>query len=202
MLRGNYHFNSKLQNSYNKYGEDSFKAEVLTETTNLLEVEQDYLDRYECALNLMLEAKRSVITKETAEKISKTLTGRKGIGQTVYVYNRITGSFIREFESKKECVKELGVSWEYINASIAGKNVTKYPYIILDKRQERILPRLSKSEKKRTSSKVYFVGGKCFKSISEAAKAFNINDRTLRRWLRHNNKKLQLLYGKQSSSVS
>lgn len=46
-LRGNYHYNQKLQNAWNKYGENSFEFQILEEVVDVKElypVEQRYLD--------------------------------------------------------------------------------------------------------------------------------------------------------------
>lgn len=57
-LRTNCHINKKLQNSYNKYGEDAFKYEIfeICPVEYLLEREQERLDTGAFSLNICLIA--------------------------------------------------------------------------------------------------------------------------------------------------
>ena len=86
-LRGNYHNNPHLQNSYNLYGEESFEFIVLEELDvdrdKLLEREQEWLDCFNWEYNLnpiaiippnMAGRRRP---EETRQKIRETLTGKK-----------------------------------------------------------------------------------------------------------------------------
>ena len=100
-LRNNKHINKHLQSSWNKYGENNFKFEVIDiiENSNLLiRKEQAYMNILKPNYNIckiagsILGIKRSeetkkkmseslkgrIISKETRDKISKTLKGRKG----------------------------------------------------------------------------------------------------------------------------
>lgn len=105
-LRDNIHYNKKLQNAFNKYGEQNFTFEILEECEKekLIEREQYYFDTLKPEYNICqiagntLGVKRSDETKlllsqinkgkpnlknrkpksdEVKEKISKTLKGRK-----------------------------------------------------------------------------------------------------------------------------
>lgn len=71
-LRGNYHPNSHLQNAWNKYGEGSFHFFILCKCSEelLLEREQEYIDKLNPEYNIMLEAKRTVVTDIIREHIS------------------------------------------------------------------------------------------------------------------------------------
>lgn len=84
LRKGNHHSN-KLQNSFNKYGEDSFDFIILEEVSDvnlLIEREQFWLDKIKPEYNMTLVAglnshlglKRS---DETKKKISDALKGRK-----------------------------------------------------------------------------------------------------------------------------
>lgn len=84
-LRANTHHNQKLQRAYNKYWEHNFKFEVIEycAINELINREQIWIDKTNCCklgYNICfvgrnnLETKRS---KETCEKISKSLKGRK-----------------------------------------------------------------------------------------------------------------------------
>ncbi len=74
------HFNNYLQNSWNKYGEESFKFVILEETGNKLEREQFYIDQYDPEYNILEDVKANPMqgrrhTEEAKEKISEMLSG-------------------------------------------------------------------------------------------------------------------------------
>jgi len=82
-LRENCHFNSHLQNAYNKYGEENFKFRILfyCKPFELTKYEQIFVDYYapELLYNIRLECVDSnqgiIPSKETKEKISNALSG-------------------------------------------------------------------------------------------------------------------------------
>lgn len=81
-LRYNKHYNKKLQNSWNKYGEDSFKFEIIeiSDEINILKREQYYIDILNPNYNICPIAYSTLgrkATKETKIKMSKAQTGRK-----------------------------------------------------------------------------------------------------------------------------
>lgn len=101
LLRGNRHSSSYLQNSYNKYGEDSLKFEVLVKLIEfneeiLRDLEWYYIEKYQPAFNTMtpLSCDR---TQDWKDKISKTtkelytkkgyVNPRKGVGRRYNVYD-------------------------------------------------------------------------------------------------------------------
>lgn len=83
-LRGNYHRNCYLQNTYNKYGKEIFKFEVLEfikTIEELLPKEQYYIELYNVCnkdkgYNLIVDATRNILSEESKKKISKSLKGR------------------------------------------------------------------------------------------------------------------------------
>lgn len=76
-LKGNYHINDHLQNSWNKYGKENFKFSIIERclTRNLDDREIYWIDYYKEKTELYnFEGgghKRKIITKETREKLSK-----------------------------------------------------------------------------------------------------------------------------------
>lgn len=83
-LKNNKHHSVKLQNSYNKYGKDSFIFNIIEEVLDvkiLIEAEQKWIDEVKPEYNMTLIAglnshlgmKRS---DETKRKISESLTGK------------------------------------------------------------------------------------------------------------------------------
>lgn len=86
-LRGNYHNNPYLQNSYNYYGEDAFEVivieEIETDRDGLLAREQEWLDcfKWEYNLNPVAILPPSTAgrkhTEETRQKIRGALNGKR-----------------------------------------------------------------------------------------------------------------------------
>lgn len=86
-LKNNKHGNWKLQNAWNKYGEDNFKFKIIEkcELDERIEREQHYMDMYksyndENGYNIDPNAISSIgikRSKETREKISKAQKGKK-----------------------------------------------------------------------------------------------------------------------------
>lgn len=82
-LRRNTHKNRKLQNSFNKYGEDNFEFKLLEEVTDKNELiirEQFFIDKLKPKLNINLIANSSLGVKrseETKEKIRQANLGLK-----------------------------------------------------------------------------------------------------------------------------
>lgn len=85
LLRKGNHHSIKLQNSFNKYGEEKFIIkiiEIVDDVNELIKREQYWIDKVKPALNMTLIAglnshlglKRS---QETKDKIRKALTGKK-----------------------------------------------------------------------------------------------------------------------------
>jgi len=88
-LRKNIHHSIHLQRAWNKYGEDQFKFEIIELTepikSKLIEREQYWIDYYRSAnmqfgynINPKADSRLgSVSSKETREKISKSMLGKK-----------------------------------------------------------------------------------------------------------------------------
>lgn len=83
-LEKNKHYNSHLQNAWNKYGSNEFEFSVLEEVENedvLVDREQDYLDSQKPEYNIALDAKAPTrgrkMSKERNKKISESLQGKQ-----------------------------------------------------------------------------------------------------------------------------
>jgi group I intron endonuclease len=85
MLRGNYHANSKLQRAWNKYGENSFKFQVLEycSVEQLDEREQHYLDIYiprgvcyNLSKDAILNTRGQKLSPEHRKKLSEKQSNR------------------------------------------------------------------------------------------------------------------------------
>lgn len=96
-LTNNIHGSSHLQNAFNKYGEECFIVEIITEyekgTITLKElhrVEQKYLDETKCydrevgfnTCNIAGSPSQTILSEEHRKKISKSMTGHKHSDET------------------------------------------------------------------------------------------------------------------------
>ena len=90
-LRGGYHPNSYLQSAWNKYGEENFHFLILCRCPeeSLLETEQNYIDSLKPEYNIMLEAKRTIVTDVIREHISEGV--RRAINEGRMPLNPMVG---------------------------------------------------------------------------------------------------------------
>lgn len=147
LLRGNRHSSTYLQNSYNKYGEDSLQFEVLVKLIEfnekvLRDLEWYYIEKYQPAFNTItpLSCDR---TQNWKDKISKTtkelytkkgyINPRKGIGKRYNVYD-LQFNIIEGNITMPEVATLTGkVSYHSLNNSIRkhrGVALTTNGYII------------------------------------------------------------------------
>ena len=124
------HHSIKLQNSFNKYGKDKFKFEILerlTTSENLISVEQKYLDSLKPHLNMVLIAglnshigmKRSQETKnkmrnsqlgkthtqETKEKLRQINLGKRQSENTINKKRRAQFKTIQQIKLNGEIIE-------------------------------------------------------------------------------------------------
>lgn len=120
LLKGN-HFNIKLQNAWNKYGEDNFHFDIISfcKVEELESLEQHFIDSLKPYYNIRLEVsgtQRGVKwRKESREKLSKTRT--KG---PIYEYS-LEGLFIKEWSNTLEVVKALKYTPSMVRDNLNGK---------------------------------------------------------------------------------
>lgn len=163
-LRKNIHENKKLQNSWNKHGEDCFQYFILEfcSEEQLLEREQFYIDTLKPWYNLVLEVERLKFTEETKRKMSKSrIEGfKKGTvktyqDKTIHQYN-LNGQYIQSFKSIKEASKRTGVTRSCINRFLGGlyKKGGNFLWSLI---KEDALPPYKKAKKKPTYTKPVIV---------------------------------------------
>lgn len=128
-LRKNMHENQKLQNSWNKHGEESFQYFILEfcSIENLIQREQFYIDTIKPWYNITLEVERLEMSEETKIKMSKSRkegfkngTVKLYQEKPIYQYS-LEGHFIQGFKSIKEAVEITGVTRSSINRFLEGK---------------------------------------------------------------------------------
>ena len=127
-LRKNMHENKKLQNSWNKHGEDCFQYFILEFCPEelLLKREQFYINTLKPWYNLVLEVERLKFTEETKKKMSKSrIEGFKR--GTVKLYQEkpihqysLEGQYIQSFKSIKEASEKTNIARSSINRFLEG----------------------------------------------------------------------------------
>lgn len=114
-LRDNTHVSKPMQNSWNKYGEDSFLFEVMEECEKsvLLQREQYYLDNLKPQFNYLKVAGSNlgyVPTEETREKLRKHFKGispsNKGVPRSEETKQRLKDAWKRKKENGYKATDE------------------------------------------------------------------------------------------------
>ena len=128
-LRKNVHENCKLQNSWNKHGEDSFQYYVLEfcSEEQLIQREQFYIDTIKPWYNITLEVQRLKMSNESRVKMSKSRKEGFEKGTVVLYQERpihqysLNGQYIQSFKSIKEAAEKTQVTRSSINRFLEGK---------------------------------------------------------------------------------
>lgn len=147
LLRGNRHTSTYLQNSYNKYGEDSLKFEVLIKLIEfnenvLRDLEWYYIEKYQPAFNTItpLFCDR---TQEWKDKIAQStkklytekgyINPRKGVGKKYNIYDTSFNLIKEDITMPEVATFTNKVSYHSLNNSIRkhkGVALTTNGYII------------------------------------------------------------------------
>lgn len=147
LLRGNRHSSTYLQNSYNKYGENTIKFEVLLQLVEfneeiLRDLEWYYIDKYQPSFNTITPIVCDR-TNEWKEKISLStkklytekgyINPRRGVGRKYNIYD-ISFNMLKEDITMPEVASFTGkVSYHSLNNSIRkhrGVALTTNGYIV------------------------------------------------------------------------
>lgn len=152
LLKRNQHHSRKLQNAWNKYGEESFSFDIV-KTTEIkyskeqLKIEQEYLDKliphitgYNMSSNSQTPGFDIVWTekmkKEMGEKVSRKHKGktpknlesiREKQRRPILEYEN--GLFVKEYDSCKQAGEILNIDYKLINNIVRKKvkKCVKYP---------------------------------------------------------------------------
>ena len=165
-LRNNKHHSSYMQNSFNKYGEQSFKFDIIESVKDLgdlLEREQFWLDKTkaydrEYGFNVLRYAGSSRGVKHSEEVVAKMSETR---GTEVSNYD-LDGNFIDSYRSMNYAQKETGVSKMTISKCVKGINLYTHSGIWLDKNED-IEERLNKIKKVKKTVIQYDLDGNFIK---------------------------------------
>ena len=165
-LRHGNHPNAHLQNSWNKYGEDSFNYTILEKCTpkERFEREQYYVNTLKPEYNICVEVVQNPPkTQTTREKHSATrkrliaegiipLTNNK----PVYVYYK-DGSFVGTWESIRKAAKELGIHYSSACRVIQGKDFQIKGYKFFTEKQYNMQPFEKPSNKGRVGRRSSYI---------------------------------------------
>lgn len=109
-LKGNFHINKHLQSSYNKYGEENFKFEIIREVSNniLRRAEQFYINKYQ-SINPKYGYNKATVISNTWDDIEKPIILKDKIyfgcynkqGKLLKVFKTIDD--VKSFLNVKKC---------------------------------------------------------------------------------------------------
>jgi len=183
-LRDNKHSNKHLQNSYNKYGKNNFKFEIIEYIDNenkLLEREQYWIDKLNvCDKNFGYNISKiagsnlgNKHSEETKQRISKTQCGR------LFLIFKIDGTYIGESYNLSETARKYDLDVRNIHCllkeNIPRNYVKEYIFIYKDKFTEEKLQQKMKVANK--SFNMYKLDGTFidnFKKQHECARIYNL----------------------------
>jgi hypothetical protein len=133
-LKGNLHINKHLQSSYNKYGENNFKFELIREVSNniLRRAEQFYINKYQ-SINPKYGYNKATVVSNTWDDIEKPIILKDKIyfgcynkqGKLVKVFKTIDE--VKTFLNVKKCTRV----YESCNSNLT-KTAYNYYWIRLD----------------------------------------------------------------------
>ncbi len=145
LLKSNKHHSAKLQNAFNKYGEENFKFEILVRcpVEYLLKVEQWFFDTHHPEYNICKTAKGNYGMKinisnfhrkgnpgtrseDSKKRMSKAASNR---AFEVYQINLDDYTIIAKFESMAETSRQLNIPIAQIRACCKGRNICARGYI-------------------------------------------------------------------------
>lgn len=132
------HHSIVLQRAFNKYGQDSFKFQILecVQAAKLIEVEQQYLDVFKPKYNISPTAKNCLGVKHSKESSalkSKNHTSKGKFGKDntsskeIYQYD-LDGNFVKTWYGSPEIERALGYNQENIRGCCYGDR-TSYGFI-------------------------------------------------------------------------
>ena len=147
-LRKGIHENKKLQNSWNKHGEDNFQYYILEycQESNLISKEQYYINHIKPGDNIVQEVERLSFPEESRTKMS--ISRKIGIAsgsiklyqeKPIYQYS-LDGFYLREYKSIKEASSISGVARSSINRFLEGKYKKGGNFLWSLTKEDRLLP--------------------------------------------------------------
>lgn len=123
-LSSNTHHSSKLQNSWNKYGEDSFEVHILFNVDNLdtiFEVEEGYIKKYNSKdggynmLDTCNKYKTFKLSEESGKKVGVTHS------KPIIAIDRFTNTVVKTYKSITEASEDIHESTSNISQVCKGR---------------------------------------------------------------------------------
>ena len=192
-LRGNYHENPFLQNSYNKYGESSFITYpvIYCEEKNLLCNEQHYILAFNSEYNIAKDVLRGAQTDATKEKHSATKKKMYKEGKLfpncskeIKVYT-IKGEYVNTFATIEETSNSLNVATTSIQRVLKKEAKQMKGFIFLYKEELKLSHIIFPIQIEsmivyyKENSEIYF------RNYSSCAKYFNVGKESIVYFLKH-----------------
>lgn len=121
LLRSNKHYNTKLQNSFNKYGETNFRFEILEVTSPdiAIDMEQYWINILRPEYNIRMVASNNKGIKMSHEQ--KVKSSRSKGGKRFEVYLLEDDSYVGTWDLKSKCSEELNIPVTYITRCLKGE---------------------------------------------------------------------------------
>lgn len=167
-LRKGKHYNSYLQNSFNKYGESSFHLEIIEETTNLMEREQHFLDSLQpyspIGYNIRLKS-------SGGDGITNNPNRRK-------ILKNIKNAVIKRYKNMTQKDKQdLSNKYSGKNNPFYGKTHSDETKRKLSKKKKKQYDNLSLEEKRRRipHMKQIHIKGKIYENLRHAADELGVS---------------------------
>ena len=184
-LRGGYHRNAKLQNSFNKHGEECFEWSILenTDIDNLEEREIYYINKFNSVDNgYNIEGggnHNKIVLESTRKKLSEVKKGEKNANAVINddIAEKILTSLLDIDKEVKVIAEEFGVT---VNVVYNLQMNRSYTYLMEEKR-EFIKNRKKIADKQRLMKAIDFIneGNLC----SVACRKFKVSRNTVRKYL-------------------
>lgn len=199
LLRHNVHENIILQNTWNKYGEESFHWIILCTCSpeQRLEEEQKYLDLLKPYCNIEKHVSPGIIRDESQKsQISNTLkegylSGRIKPTRTraIKVFD-LKGNFIKSFNSINECSRELNLCSDKIGRVLSKKHKFHRGYQFLYLEDTNAILDISKFKRKliyKNKIIINLITGIKYENVTQACIHLNLVDYNVRYHLRKYN---------------
>jgi hypothetical protein len=148
LLRHNKHFNKKLQNHYNKYGEDdlSFNIVVGCSKEKLRDIEQFFMESFKSYFNINKDTRcpdftGHKVSEEHKKKLSICMLGNKNgsgnKGKRILIGNRSrsiiqydkNNNFVSKYSSAKRASEITGIGRTSINNNLTKRAKSAGGYI-------------------------------------------------------------------------
>ncbi len=163
LLRHCKHENDKLQNSWNKHGEDCFEFSILETCAMefLLEREQYYLDTLHPEYNIAPSTTNQYQAQTSINKMKKTIRKQIDSGNRNFSWKEVhqydlNGNYIKTFKSRTDACKEVGMHSTTLERHLAGKFGMAGGFIWTNEKKDNVPPFVKKRKHKKFKKVLVF----------------------------------------------